>query len=247
MNLEQYLSNPVGKGSAIIPANSIKEDLNNQFQLLQSKMSMEMYKNDKVLIFKIKLPSRNYDKVSYDIIIEYNLKDIANNETINSVPFRCFSNCPSFIYTYAYIFDKKDLLCPWLKNKYSREVMEKRPETRNEYEIVSFERSLYLSLKYISLLGRNKMSRIDLLSNSFRDYPEISRHIKTDREIMYKINTPKEKEKVKKKEEKVVVRGNTKNNYRKNGISKTKTTKTTSAISPDDSLRIKNSKKTKKI
>lgn len=200
MDLTQYLSNPIGKGSAITPSSSIKEDLNMQFGLLQNKMNMEVYKNSNVIVYKIKLPSRSYDKVVYDIIIEYNLKDIGSSETINNVPFKCFSNCPSFIYTYAHIFEKKELLCPWLKDKYSRDILNKAPDTRNEYKIISFERSLYLALKYISLLGRNKVTRIDILSNSFKEYTELSRNIKTEREILSRINEFKEKKGSKKTE-----------------------------------------------
>lgn len=205
MNLIQYLNNPAGKGSAVIPSSDIKANLNNQFEKLRDLMKMEIYIKDKLLIYKIDIPSRSIEGVFYNVIIEYNLKDIPGNITnINEIPFICFSNCPSFIFTYAYVFNKNKLLCTWLKDKYTNEVLTKIPDTRNHYKIISFERSMYLALKYISLLGRNKLDRIPFLAHKITSLDEIKRYISSETEIMAKYNGGKKKENInqEKKEEK---------------------------------------------
>ncbi len=199
MNLIQYLNNPAGKGSAVIPSKEIKLNLDGQFEKLRELMKMTIYTKDKLLIYKIDIPSRSAEGVFYTVIIEYNLNDIAGNVTsVNEAPFKCFSNCPSFIYTYAFVFNKNDLLCSWLKDKYSNDVLSKSPDTRNQYKIVSFERSMYLALKYISLLGRNKIDRMPFLAHKINSLDEVKRHIKSETEIMTKYNNSKKKDAEKK-------------------------------------------------
>jgi len=194
MNLIQYLNNPAGKGSAVIPSKEIKSNLDAQFAKLQDSMKMNVYTKDNLLIYKIDIPSRSIDGVFYNVIIEYNLKDIPGNITnINELPFTCFSNCPSFIFTYAYVYNKNKLLCPWLKDKYSTKVLSDTPSARNQYKIISFERSMYLALKYISLLGRNKLERIPFLAHKINSLDEIKRNVQSETEILVRYNTGVEK------------------------------------------------------
>ncbi len=244
MNLIQYLSNPSGKGSAVLPTTSIKNDLDNQFNMLRDKMKMKIYTKGNILIYHIGIPSRKSDKVIYDVIIEYNLSKVDPAiSTINTLEFNCFSNCPSFTYTYAYIFDKNKILCPWLRDKYSREVLRKAPDTRNEYRIIGFERSIYLALKYITMAGRNKIQQAKFLSTSYRVYSDISRNVLTSDDIdrRYKMaiierGQKPSKEATEKTPDKK--RGNKTDDYKKRA-GMTKVTKTTK--------RVGTSAKTKRI
>lgn len=238
MNLNQYLSNPSGKGSAILPINSIKADLNAQFEQLRNDIKMKVYMNKKTLIYKIDIPSRSNKDVVYDVILEYDLTKLPDDKTtINELEFSCFSNCPSFAFTYAYIFNEKGLLCTWLKDKYDKKIIREKPEVRNEYQIMGFERSLYIALKYISLSGRNKVDNIRILSTNFKKYSDIKSLIKTQEEIMESLN---KKKKGKESKEKVTRTNNTTTNkMKRNQDGFTGLTKTTG--------KTKTTKRTKKI
>lgn len=184
MKLSEYVNNPMGKGSSVIPSKQIQSSLNEQYEILKENIKMLPYIKGNILIISVNVPSRHAKGLYYNVIFEFDLSNVADSEsTINNLNFKCFSNCPSFTYTYANVFYNKGLLCPWLNKKYPKDIINKPPNVRNQFNIISYERSLYLAAKYIMNPSRNKLSFLKLVSVKTSNYQTISSKIRTSTEV----------------------------------------------------------------
>lgn len=152
--LSKYASNPTGKGSAYVANRSaIKQGLNMTFiKLLREhrKVFVAMpytYPNGD-LLYWVKVPSEFYNdnKITYDVLflIEYDKNVERKNRTM-----RVYSNSPSFIFTYAYVYNKHDLLIPQLKSKLPVQALTTPPEVRNPIQSFGYEKSTYIATMYL--------------------------------------------------------------------------------------------------
>lgn len=167
ISLTQFINNPTGKGSAYVAKRSaIKQGLNLTFVKLLKEYRNAFYAIPYILstgdiLFLVKVPSEDYknNKISYDVLIKF-YHDSKKNMSSRNVQF--FSNCPSFIYTYTYVFNKEGLLIPEYKSKFPNEALTQKPVVRNPIESLGYEKSLYIAGRYLmdsNCLSDNYISR----------------------------------------------------------------------------------------
>lgn len=250
-NLINYSSNPSGKGSAIIAnQKDLKEKYQNTLTNLENDIKIKWYKlKNSTLICHILLPSTSIENIKYDILFSFKVDnlDSLNAKTLNYIPMQVFSNCPSFTYTYAYTFNKNNLLIPWLKNKIPTKVLSKNSQVRNKYNIISYEKSLYLSTLFL-LDGRTNLSIIKQIAIPINDVKQLTTSINRSDYIVDLYNFEKEKIKTQetKKEKSNSTNLNQKNknnnNYKKPNTSSISKVKKTPKIS-----KVPKTKKVKKI
>lgn len=185
MTINEYLQNPYGKGSAISGVTQQKEDMQRQFQQLASRFACKIYKYRNEAIFHVVIPSRDRPKVSYDVVFETKLNDMTSSEiNVNDVDIKVFSNCPSFIFTFAHAFRSRGLIIPWLDNKYRVEVKKKEAASKNEYGIIGMERSLYLACLYLTKTRRTDIAVINSIASKPTSYNQIAALIRNQDQIM---------------------------------------------------------------
>ena len=200
MTVKQYLENPAGKGVSIYSnLSAMKEKYQHDLLSVNDDIKYRWYTiKDKYLYCHVSLPSQNTKGVYYDVVIEF---DIGNNTknlgNLLESPIRVFSNCPSFIFTYANVFDTYGLLIPWLKDKLNSSVYRKDPEVRNPYKMISFEKSIYLSLLYLSK-GRLTYNLVVPLATEIQDYQVIKTRIQSDEKVINLYKSIKKREKIQK-------------------------------------------------
>lgn len=241
-NLRNYYNNPSGKGSAIVNnQKQLREHYQDMLSKIEDKMKIKWYKlKNSSLICHISLPSSSIDKISYDILFQFNTGELdsINERNLNDIPMKVFSNCPSFTFTYAYVFNKNKILIDWLKIKIPSTVLTKKSEVRNKYNIISYEKSLYLSVLYL-MDGRTNLSLIKQIALPINDVKQLLTGINRSDYIIDLYNF--EKTKLKPKESKITK--NIINQPKKNlANSKTKNTK-----SVTKTKKIQKTSKTKKI
>lgn len=243
MNLQEYLRNPNGKGSSAIMVNEMRRILDEQYATLRGKISIRWYKlSKKYLIAHIRVPSKSVERLFYDVLLEFDIDTIPKNKSvINEGSVRVFSNCPSFVYTYANVFDKEKNFISWCKKKYPKEIFSKDPKKRNPMKIVNYERSLYFATRYLLSEGRNYKGKIDLITIKQDSYAQILNKVKSSDEILEIYNRHKRIEKPQEKKEKETppkreVKSRSFFKQKKGVTRKVKTTK-----------QVKSVKKTKKI
>lgn len=251
MNIVQYLLNPMGKGSSVLMIAPMRQELDRQYSDLQSNMSVKWYSmGEKYLIGHVKVPSHSIEKMYYDVLIEIDTETIPKNTTvINNGNARVFSNCPSFTFTYAKVFNDNGNLIDWTKSKYDKEVFKEDPIRRNPAKITSYERSLYLAFKYITSAGRNYKSKVEYKITQVKSTKEILDNVKSSKEILDDYQTGKKKQNEKEKfsaslnkDKKEPLKTSEIKTPYKSAKGKTKTVKTTKKVRSTSSI-----KKTKKI
>lgn len=187
MTIGDYLQNPYGKGSAFSSSSKQKDDLDSQFKEISEKIFSKIYRYRDFVIYHVVIPSTKKDSVNYDVVVEVETKNLHEGAgNLESVDFKVFSNCPSFIFTYANVFREYGMLCEWLLPKYNPEVRKNAPVKRNQYGIVGLERSIYLALKHLHFSGKLKVG----IYQSGRKVPgrtEIVNSVRSQQQIMEKV------------------------------------------------------------
>ena len=187
MTINEYLQNPYGKGSSFSNVTPQKEKLEAEYNQYSNKFACKIYKHQNNVIFHVIVPSVKKDYITYDVILEMNYdKKTSGAVDVNNLEFKCFSNCPSFIFTYANAFRQRDLLCKWLENNYRKEVKKNTANVKNQYGIIGLERSLYLACLYLKKAMRTRNEVIDTTCKKVSNYATIANGVRTQDEIMEK-------------------------------------------------------------
>ena len=231
MTIADYLSSPYGKGAAFANVGREKSILDMEYEKLSNKFIHKIYKYNDSIIFHIVVPSRETSEekdISYDVIIEVPLRGLDTNEnTVENTDIRVFSNCPSFIFTYANAFFRRKVFCNWLRSKLNSEIYQRdRENTKNPYGIIGLERSLYLAMKYINGSGLHYLSKINTILNKVNGYAQIAMNVRSQEDIL----SNRRKEKIKQDKKEVKKENATKKKSNKKGIHYVSTTKKVSKV-----------------
>lgn len=205
MNIRQYLDNPMGKGAIIPGKQMIVDDLNKRYKSLTSNKSIEckIYNSKEIYYFHLTIPSESERDNDYDVVIEFSPKDKTDkgDESIINYNIKFFSNCPSFIYTYAYAYNLNGIFIDFMTKKLQKEIFKKPPLVKNPNNIINFEKSLYFACKFLmeekKYLTKNFIKSASLKFNQKDFLYSIRSHDK----IMDEINKAKSKLKQKKEKE----------------------------------------------
>lgn len=155
MTIMEYYNNPAGVGAAVIPnREAVRTDYTNRFdKLYRTKKDLfriDVFKDGDEYFILVVIPSEDGDRNNtYDVVVKFVPTDTSKSHpTVRAYNIQLFSNSPSFVYTYAYVFDKEELLVKELKNKFSDETFQP-PTTRNPYEGISYEKSTFMAIEFI--------------------------------------------------------------------------------------------------
>lgn len=205
------MDNPMGKGStAIANRGLIRTNLDQRYEKLINKhhdFKCNRYFDGNKFYFHIIIPSESERNNNYDIVIELSdpLGDFTKDITLNRYVMRVFSNCPSFVFTYAYVFNKYGMLIDDLKGKYTDIVFDKEPSIKNPGEIINFEKSIYFACKYLSshktLLNKLSLANVSSIGmkktfDKIRNTDTILKEIKKENNRISEEKNAKKKSKV---------------------------------------------------
>lgn len=154
MGLRQMTNNPTGSGSAYVFSRSaIRRSILNDFITLLREYRREFLAtpyiyNDGNILFHVRVPSRDYksNRIAYDVLYLLEKSDDRNMASWNT---RVFCNSPSFIFDYAYVYDKYGLLFDKVKNRLPSECLTQPPSVRNPIESLGFERITQMAAHYL--------------------------------------------------------------------------------------------------
>lgn len=188
MTIAEYLENPYGKGSAFGYNKQLVLNLDKEFETLKEKISYKIYRFRDNVIYHVVIPSTKKEEVTYDVIIEVQTSRLHEGAgVLDNLDFKCFSNCPSFIFTYANVFRRYRMLCEWLVEKYSEEVRKNAPSVRNRFNVIGVERSLYLAMKFIHFKGLTRITTYLNTGVKLSNRNEVIKNVRTQEEIMEKV------------------------------------------------------------
>ena len=161
----------------------------------------------------VKIPSESNteyksDKIFYDVIIELlpPNKSYLNNESVRDYDVRVYSNCPSFTYTFTYVYYKKDALIKMPKGAYTRKALSKAPKVRNPLLLFGIEKTLWFAICYIDKNKLFKRSNLEALvkdDSKLKDLIKEHKIIGQDQKLEEVMARTKKFSTIKKKENKI--------------------------------------------
>lgn len=100
----------------------------------------------------VKVPSESQNNYSYDVIIRFFSTDplIINQNHLRNYYIQFFSNSPSFMYQYAYVYNQEGFLIEALYDKLDPDYIDKPPEKANASMTLSYDKSIYFACRYLS-------------------------------------------------------------------------------------------------
>ena len=102
---------------------------------------------DNMLLFWVKLPSRTKAGLWYDCIIMFTAENQMDfNTNLLDMPFKAFSNSPSFYYRYGKAFRDAGMLIGQFKYKFDERILAEEPTKTNPDKKVGYERTIYTAL-----------------------------------------------------------------------------------------------------
>ncbi len=133
---------------------STKLKYRKRYEEVQGKIAARWYYINSIdhIVVHITIPSEKVN-VNYDVLVEFPFgKESATFRNFKNSSIKVYSNCPSFVYMNARLFDKKGFLIPWTKILYDKATFETKEATEGEpvkeYD-VRYEKSLYFAALYL--------------------------------------------------------------------------------------------------
>lgn len=200
MTMKQFLQNPSGSYSASFARRDlIIANLEDRFAKLYSKRKKDFKvkafrgqnKND--FFFYIQTPSEKYDKMLYDVVIQFIPTSVAalSKPTIDDYTIKVFSNNLNFTFTYCYWWNQDDLIITQLKDKFSKQALTDKPVVKNNEGIYGFDKSLYFAFLYIKYNQLNIKTNIMKILDPMMNIQKLKPVIKTANSKIIEYNLTK--------------------------------------------------------
>lgn len=193
ITLDQYMINPTGN-KAIFPAftrEAIRGNYTNRFNNLllreNGKIDYWLYKDSKYNIYwiHIKIPSEIVPKLYYDVVFKFftDSKVKQLGKSLEYYYIQLFSNDPSFVYNYAYTFQKNGLFIKELSSKMSKKALKMEAKEKNPQNINGYVKSVYFAYLFMKQRGLLKIVRFGE-AEEFKIKPLLSKITHADDKIL---------------------------------------------------------------
>lgn len=142
----------------------------------------------------IKIPSDSQKdgKYTYDVIIRFftDSDEVLRQNHLKNYFVQFYSNSPSFIYQYAYLYKKEGYLIDTLYDKLDKDYMDKPPEKTNSNMHLSYDKSIYVACRFLSEMKFRYLNKTGPLIMKKKDknkfFNDVSdfQSVKFDQELM---------------------------------------------------------------
>jgi hypothetical protein len=166
LTVNQYLINPMGKGSATSSLRIIKEEYDARYDAMISvhdDFDMAIYNIKDVYYIHLVIPSETKKAINYDFVFKFDYSKNSKDTSLFNLPIKVICNCPSFVFTYAYVYRREKLLIDELTDLVPTESVKEAPTVRNPYKVLGIEKTMYYACKYIK---HNVTGKLFLEENS---------------------------------------------------------------------------------
>ena len=164
-------------------------DRYNALKKIKKEIYVKIYiENEKSYYFHVLVPS-DMREMHYDVVIHFT--DSGDHMSLRDWDVKLFSNCPSFVYNYAYVYLKNNLFIPQLKDKLNNIVFETKPENTNPSKFIMYDKSIFYAIHHIfrntRYISRYMIHRDSLnyneseLINSIRSFDDIMNEISNNK------------------------------------------------------------------
>lgn len=181
MTLEEYINNPMGSAVIANQREMYKVYYTQKYDVLMvrenGKMVYKLYKakKDDVYAIHLKIPSESIPDFYYDVVIEFTSKTGNKFTSLEKYNIRVYSNDPSFVYTFAYAFNKDKMFITELSDKMSKEALKTQAKERNPKALIGYVKTLYFA--YIFMKRSGVINKLRFAGAEELNYKKLSKEI----------------------------------------------------------------------
>ena len=181
MTYEEYIKNPMGKDNAVlnnISREAMRTVYTNKFDniLLRENNKITYYlahdNANNVYWAYFKIPSETVKKFYYDVVVKFTADKKIKSAGTDLFKYNAsfFSNDPSFVFSFAYVFNKNNMFIQELSKKMSNEALRSKPKEKNRKELVGYVKSLYFTYLLMENRSLNKTSKFESESLTMKEF-----------------------------------------------------------------------------
>ena len=200
--ISQFISSPFNRGGGDASEMQRFEDT---FNKLSSEGKIKAVHACKVVdsyFIHIKVASESTSGSLYDVVVKFftDNKKVESDAHLRNYYLQFFSNSPSFIYKYAYLYNKNKYLIEALYNKLDADYINTPPNISNEKMKMSYDKSLYCACRYLADTKATHLDKsgyilshltdVDTFFNGISDFKSIKFEqalIKAEQKVMKEI------------------------------------------------------------
>lgn len=200
MTFEEYINNPMGSSVVANQREMYKAYYIQKYDALMvrenGKIEYRLYKAKKSDVYAIYLniPSEKVSDFYYDVVIEFTPKKGIVPKSLNHCDIKVYSNDPSFIYTFAYAFNKDKMFISELAPRMSKQALTDKAKEKNPKALIGYVKTLYFAYLFMNRSGLFNLLRYNGVEEL--DYKKISKLITSaDEKISLRQEASNKKEK----------------------------------------------------
>ena len=212
----QQIVKPFNSGFSAVSIKYLLEDLQKRYlQNIKPELVCKAIKikNDYFVYFQIPSESNSEypsDKVHYDVILQLVPPNASwfESENLRDFDVRVYSNCPSFTFTFTYVYYKQGALINMPHGAYTRKALNTKPTTRNPLLLYGIEKSLWFAICYMDenhLFRRSKLDAMITDDKTLKDLVKENNMLGQDEKLLEVERRAKKRAaiKLKEREEKI--------------------------------------------
>lgn len=164
--LAEFLHAPFGRQD--LEVKKLDYDRKYSEYLRDNKIRMESFTEiEGSYYYHLTVPSESAKDTGYryDVVIRFYTPNdkVARESTLKNYCVQFFSNSPSFIYKYAVLYKRNGALIESLYDKLNPEYADTLPENTNKTLEVSFDKSIYFTVRYLLDHSFRYLSKIGMI------------------------------------------------------------------------------------
>lgn len=156
MTLKEYVDNPAGKGDSSMNRAILQQIYDQKYEKYitnkdkQIKCTYYKVMNKDAYYVHLVMPTETERDNTYDVVFYFYPSEKSKvSVSLYNHNIKVFSNSPSFAYTFAYVYNQNQMLIPGLRDKYPQEMIKQKPEVKNRYEVMNYDKYLFFAAKYL--------------------------------------------------------------------------------------------------
>jgi hypothetical protein len=203
LSINQYVSNPLGKGSSASSLKIIKTEYDARYDALldmYDEFQTHIYRNKNAYYIHLLIPSETTKDLSYDVVLKIDRASATKESNYINWAMKAISNSPAFAFTFANTFKRNGTLIEELKSIIPSQTVKEFAEIRNPHKLPGVDKSIYYACKYIKESYSN-IDEIDKFASDL-DLKKLIKELRDFSEIMKAKDIDQKKKAEEKKEQK---------------------------------------------
>lgn len=144
----EFYKNPSGKSIPPLMINAARAGYEKRYEILKNrirrKFPVQVYvDSERSVYFHVKIPSDTRPEMDYDVVIHLLDTSDAGKGSLRDWECEFFSNCPSYVFNYAYAYRNKGLFVRFLSEKLGNDVLGHKPTQKNPELEIGWDKSIF--------------------------------------------------------------------------------------------------------